>query len=131
MASKTLQEQVLSSSLIPLPIIPPLSSHCNHTGLPTGPDTAKHSPKPGPVHLLFFLLKCSSTTYLQFFLLALSKSLLKCHHIKRPDLALLLFPAFFVFIVHMTLPISLHRYLFVGCLVSFSLPPLTPVCEHH
>lgn len=64
----------------------------------------------GPVHLLSFLLKWSSTSYLQL-LLDLSKSFLRCPHNKKPNVALLPCLAFFVFMVQITLPVSPHIYL--------------------
>lgn len=69
----------------------------------------------GPVHLLSFLLKWSSTSYVQL-LLDLSKSLLKYHHVKRPNVALLSCPAFFVFMVHVTY-LYPHTYIYC-CLFS-------------
>ena len=82
--------------------------------------------------LTILLSKQSSTCYLQP-LLDLSKSLFKYHHIKRPKVTLLPCLAFFVFMVHIALPISTHIYLLllISCMSHPHLSHLTAITFHY
>lgn len=125
MASKTLCGQILSSSLIS-PLTYLRSSPEHSAAIPQAPCLSGYNQalsQLGVCALALLLLKWSSTSYLQLFLLY--PNLLRYCHMKRPKVELLPFSAFFACTVHITLCISLYIYLL---LLTVSTTPSTFHC---